>query len=241
MKQWVFSFPFFLVILYLQPLFPLSFCLLLLLLLLLSFKSSSTLPLKSSVSDSVTWIELFSFRDLGWNISFKPSLLESLVNVAMPRALVKMSVIWELVVTWKVLILPSKILSLTRWQSTSIYLVHSWKTGLVAMYRAAWLSQNNIAGLWWLIFKSLSSCITQVISQATLAIALYSASTKDLDTTPCFLDLQDIKESPKYTAYLVRDLRVSRHPAQSASQKALICNSVLLGKKIPFLGEALMN
>ena len=109
------------------------------------------------------------------------------------------------------------------------------------MYRAAWLSQNNIVGLWWLIFKSFSSCITQVILQAILAIALYYALAEDLDTTPCFLDLQDIKESPKYTAYLVRDLQVSGHPAQSASQKALICNSMLLGKKIPFPGEALMN
>ena len=80
-----------------------------------------------------------------------------------------------------------------------------------------------------------------MILQAILAIAMYYALAEDLDTTPCFLDLQDIKESPKYTAYLVRDLRVSGHPAQSASQKALICNSMLLGKKIPFPGEALMN
>ena len=50
------------------------------------------------------------------------------------------------------------------------------------------------------ILKSFNNCKTQVISQATLAMALYLASVEDLDTTPCFFDLQEIKEYPKYTA-----------------------------------------
>ena len=65
------------------------------------------------------------------------------------------------------------------------------------MYNAAWLSQNNMAGLGCSAFKSLSNCNTHVISQATLVIALFLASAKDLETTPCFFDLQDIKDSPK--------------------------------------------
>ena len=70
----------------------------------------------------------------------------------------------------------------------NFYMFGSFMENRVSSYVQSWLSQNNIAGLWWSVFKSLSSCITQVISQATLAIALYSASAEDLDTTPCFLD-----------------------------------------------------
>ena len=91
------------------------------------------------------------------------------------------------------------------------------------------------------ILKSFNNCKTQVISQATLAMALYSASAEDLDTTPCFFDLQEIKEYPKYTAEPVRGLLVSGHLAQSASQKALICNFVLLEKNIPLPGDPLIN
>ena len=59
---------------------------------------------------------------------------------------------------------------------------------------------NSMAGLECSILKSFNNCKTQVISQATLAMALYSASAEDLDTTPYFFDLQEIKESPKHTA-----------------------------------------
>ena len=76
---------------------------------------------------------------------------------------------------------------------------------------------ESIASLGCSIFKSLSNWSTQVISHAALAIALYSASAYDLETTPCFFDLHAIKHSPKYTAYLVSDLLISGHPAQSAS------------------------
>ena len=41
--------------------------------------------------------------------------------------------------------------------------------------------------------------ITQVTSHTTTAIALYSAFTVDLETVFCFLDFQEIKESPRNT------------------------------------------
>jgi hypothetical protein len=60
-------------------------------------------------------------------------------------------------------------------------------------------------------------------------MALYFASTEDLDTMVCFFDLQDTKECPKNIQYPVVDLRVSGHPAQSEFEKALICSSEVDG------------
>ncbi len=66
-------------------------------------------------------------------------------------------------------------------------------------------------------------------SHTAEAIALYSASAEDLDTVVCFLDLHDTREFPKKMQYPVVDLRVSGHPAQSESEKALMCSSELDG------------
>jgi len=49
------------------------------------------------------------------------------------------------------------------------------------------------------------------------ARARYSASDELLDMVCCFLDFQDIRDSPKYTEKPVMDLRVSGHVAQSES------------------------
>ena len=62
------------------------------------------------------------------------------------------------------------------------------------------------------VFKQKNS---QLISQHVEAIDLYLASAEDLDTVFCFLDLQDIKFSPRKIQYPVND-----HPTQSASQNA---------------------
>jgi hypothetical protein len=51
---------------------------------------------------------------------------------------------------------------------------------------------------------------------------LYSASVLDLDTVAYFLALQEIRLGPKYTAKPPVDLLSSTHPAQSASEKALM-------------------
>uniref|UniRef100_A0A7N2R7Z6 Uncharacterized protein n=1 Tax=Quercus lobata TaxID=97700 RepID=A0A7N2R7Z6_QUELO len=70
------------------------------------------------------------------------------------------------------------------------------------------------------ILKSSSRYSSQVISQHVEAIDLYSTSAEDLDTVFCFLDLQDIKVSPRKMQYPVKDLLVSGHPTQFASQNA---------------------
>ena len=67
-------------------------------------------------------------------------------------------------------------------------------------------------------------------------MALYSASAEDLDTVVCSFDLQDTKECPKNIQYLVVDLRVSGHPTQSESKKALICSFEVDGKNMSWLG-----
>ena len=75
-------------------------------------------------------------------------------------------------------------------------LVRSWNTGLEAMCRAAWLSQNNDAGLECLIPMSLNKCRSHNTSQTVTAMALYSSSANDLEMVLCFLDFHEIKESP---------------------------------------------
>jgi len=53
------------------------------------------------------------------------------------------------------------------------------------------------------------------------AIERYSASAEDLKMVVCFLDFQEISDSPKKMQKPVTDLLVSGHLAQSESQKAL--------------------
>ena len=62
-------------------------------------------------------------------------------------------------------------------------------------------------------------------SQAVVAMALYSASAEDRETVACFLDFQEIRESPRKMQNPVTDLRESGQPAQSASQNPLRCSA----------------
>ena len=71
-------------------------------------------------------------------------------------------------------------------------------------------------------------------------MALYSASTENLETTDCFLDFHEIKESPKKTQYPVVDLLVSTQDAQSTFVYAFKCKSDLDDKRIPWPGIPLM-
>jgi hypothetical protein len=57
------------------------------------------------------------------------------------------------------------------------------------------------------------------------AINLYLDSAEDLEMVSCFLNFHEIKEYPRKTQNPVMDLRVSEHPAQSASQNALSLKS----------------
>ena len=81
------------------------------------------------------------------------------------------------------------------------------------MCKAAWLSQNKETTWGCEILKSLKIDSNHIISQTTTAIALYSASADDLDIVVCFLDFQDINDSPKKMQYPVTDFLVSGHEA----------------------------
>jgi hypothetical protein len=70
-------------------------------------------------------------------------------------------------------------------------------------------------------------------------IDLYSDYAEVLEIVSCFLDFQEIKEEPRKTQKLVIDRRVSKQPAQSASQNALSLKSESVGKKRPWPGAAL--
>ena len=146
-----------------------------------------------------------------------------------PSTLVMMYATWCLLGTWRFRMTPSCILSLTKWQSISMCFVLSWNTRLAAIWIAAWLSENNKASFVWGIPRSWSKDFSQMTSHTTNAMALYSASTKDLDTVVCFFDLHDTKECPRKIYYPVVDLWVSGHLAQSEFEKALMCNSDLDG------------
>lgn len=70
-------------------------------------------------------------------------------NWLWPKALVKMSASWCWVGTCAVEMIPEVSFSRAKWQSISMCLVHSWKTGLAAIWRAAWLSQYKRIGWVW--------------------------------------------------------------------------------------------
>ncbi|PHT36771.1 hypothetical protein CQW23_24471 [Capsicum baccatum] len=66
-------------------------------------------------------------------------------------------------------------------------------------------------------FNSANNPVNDMTSARAEAMILYSASAKLLDTVCCFLNFQDIKDSPKFTTYPMTDLLVFRHATQSES------------------------
>jgi hypothetical protein len=80
------------------------------------------------------------------------------------------------------------------------------------------LSQYNLEGHFLVTFNSDKRFLTHKISQSPCAMALYSASAVDRDTTDCFLLRHDTKFPPTNTQYHDVERLSSRQLAQSVSQ-----------------------
>lgn len=118
----------------------------------------------------------------------KPSLHTASWCHGLDKTLVNTSTNWSCVETWEREIRPSCNFYLIKWQSKSMCLVLSWKTGLLAMYMAAWLSHFKGIGIRSSTSNSTSNLFNQANSKHTRLIDLYSASVDDKDTVVCFFD-----------------------------------------------------
>src|SRR5436189_4228779 len=93
-------------------------------------------------------------------------------------------------------------------------------TGLDAIAMALSLSQCIGIGVSMGIPISERNSHNQWISKVVSAIARYSASVLDRETTSCLLLRQDMREVPKKMQYPVVERRVSGSSAQPASEYA---------------------
>lgn len=106
---------------------------------------------------------------------------------------------------------PESRRSRTKWQSISICLVRSWKTGFLKMCRAAWLSQKMSIGVVWKTPMAARKYLIQMSSLVTVAMARYSASADEQETSPCFFVFQDMGDPPRATKKPVRERLESGH------------------------------
>ena len=134
---------------------------------------------------------------------------------------------------------PTATLSCTKWQSISMYFVRSKNVGLETMWIATWLSQKRSIGEVRDIPKFANSCCNQMSSLVVVTMALYSASIELRDMVVCFLDFQEIKESPKNTQNPVVNFLESGHDPQLVSENALRCREDVAEKKRPWPGLCL--
>ena len=133
------------------------------------------------------------------------------------RALVKRSASWLWELTYGRWRRPERTCWRMKWQSTSMCLVLSWKTGLFAIYiTLVLLALRGVAPR-----IGIPSSWRRRRSQTIILLAedmdLYSASAEDLETVACFLHVQEMREEPRNIHQPVVNLLVSGHPAQSAS------------------------
>ena len=156
---------------------------------------------------------------VGEYISYNPSLLHNKPKRVLHKVLVNILAIWTLVETYGIAIIPSSTFSRVIWQSTSIYLVYSWNTGLEAMWIATWLSQCIVIGNFITNFNSSSKCLIDIRSHDVCAMTLYLASALDLATTVCFFLFQVIKFPPGKAQCSVVDFLSDGDPAQTASER----------------------
>lgn len=88
-----------------------------------------------------------------------------------------------------------------KWQLISICFVHSWKTGLVAIWIANLLSQSIGTGVVCRTTNSVSKLETHTTSVTVEARLLYSASVELLKMVDCFFDFQERMESRNLRRY----------------------------------------
>ena len=129
-----------------------------------------------------------------WESSIFNSLRKA-QNLNSSRGLVKISASCFSVITWRILISPLVSWSL-KWCWMSMCSVLEWLTGLFASFMALSLShKSGILVKWhpksWRVYLIQSSW-----AQHTLA-ATYSASTVEMATQFCFLELQDTRNRPR--------------------------------------------
>lgn len=86
--------------------------------------------------------------------------------------------------------------SLTTWQSNPMCFVGSWYTRFAAIWRATWVSHNNVTGSNY-ICRSWNRNLGPISSHVAVAIDLYSALPGDLKNIFCFFVFQKIKESSR--------------------------------------------
>lgn len=118
---------------------------------------------------------------------------------------------WSCPTWWKCLQVAPLSISLLAWLPLSPLahaqnnnpspLVRSWKTGFLVICKAACLSQYSTVAFCCFAPSSLSSHLSHISSLTVLAMARYSDSAEDLDTTLSFFVGQEMGEPPSFTIY----------------------------------------
>jgi hypothetical protein len=101
--------------------------------------------------------------------------------------------------------------------------MREWFTGLKLRCVAPRLSHSSRGESWIGNASSLKRVDNQIVSEAVLATARYSASVEDRATTLYFLDVHEMGLGPKKLMYADVDVRSSTFPAQLASD--YMCNT----------------
>jgi hypothetical protein len=99
--------------------------------------------------------------------------------------------------------------------------IRAWETGFADKNVAHKLSHQRHGFSCNLTPSSFRRASTQIFSALALASDLYSASILDLETVACFRALKETRFGPMNIAKPPVERLSSRHPAQSASEKAL--------------------
>lgn len=134
------------------------------------------------------------------------------------NGLVKVSVIWSWLGTWPTWSEPLSTLSLTKNKSNSTCLNLECRIGFPATATATELSNHTKALLLTGTYNSNNKDWSQIIFVVTCTRLLYSILAMDLETTYCFLELQETRFPLRNIRYHEVDLWSSRSEPQFASK-----------------------